>query len=155
MFGGVLSLAFVEGGPFTATDDENGRRVAVISETTRERFFDGRPAVGQAIEADGQRFRVVGVVRDVPALRYSSAADLWVPVTSAKTSGYKQEWMEDFYALILARRRANLPQIKAEFQSRLRLAEKHLPDPKTYKELVSGADTLFEGTARIFLPVRE
>ncbi|HSS76487.1 MAG TPA: ABC transporter permease [Thermoanaerobaculia bacterium] len=151
----VLAFDFVEGGPFTAADDENGRRVAVISETTREHFFDSRPAVGKTIEADGQRFRVVGVVRDVPVLRYASSADLWVPVTSAKTSGYKQEWMDDFYALILARRRADLPQVKAEFQSRLREAEKHLPDPKTYKELVSGADTLFEGAARIFLPVRE
>ncbi|MFY9825340.1 MAG: ABC transporter permease [Thermoanaerobaculia bacterium] len=151
----VLAFDFVEGGPFTVADNENGRLVAVISETARERFFDGRPAVGKIIEADGQRFRVAGVVRDVPALRYASSADLWVPVTSAKTSGYKQEWLDNFYALILARRRADLPQVKAEYQARLREAEKHLPDPKTYKVLVSGADTLFEGAARIFLPVRE
>src|SRR4051812_41700323 len=35
----VLSFDFVEGGPFTADDDAGGRRVAVISESTRERFF--------------------------------------------------------------------------------------------------------------------
>jgi putative ABC transport system permease protein len=148
----VLAFDFVEGGPFTVADDENGRRVAVINETTRERFFDGRPAVGKTIEADGQRFQVVGVVRDVPILRYSSSADLWVPVTTAKSSAYKQEWMGDFYALILARNPADLPQIKAEFQSALRAAEKQLPDPKTFKTLIAGADTLFEGAARIFLP---
>src|SRR6185312_14683666 len=38
----VLSFDFVEGGPFTVADNENGRMVAVISETTRERVFDGR-----------------------------------------------------------------------------------------------------------------
>jgi putative ABC transport system permease protein len=150
----VLGFDFLEGGPFTVADNENGRHVAVINETTRKRFFDGRPAVGRTIEADGQRFRVVGVVRDVPVLRYGSSADLWVPVTSAKTSAYKQEWMGNFYALILARSRADLPAIKAEFQSRLREAEKQLPDPKNYKTLVTGADTLFEGAARLFIPAR-
>jgi putative ABC transport system permease protein len=151
----VLDFDFLEGGPFTASDNENGRYVAVISETTRQRFFDGGPAVGKTIEADGQRFRVVGVVRDVPVLRYSSSADLWVPVTTAKTSAYKQEWMGGFYALILARSHSDLPQIKAEFQARLREAEKQLPDPKNYNKLVAGADTLFEGAARLFIPVRD
>jgi putative ABC transport system permease protein len=150
----VLAFDFVEGAPFTSADDADGRFVAVINETTRERFFGGGPAVGKSIEADGQRFRVVGVVRDVPVLRYASAADLWVPVTTAKTSAYKSEWLGDFTALILARSSADLPQIKAEFQSRLRAAEKQLPDPKTFKTLTAGADTLFEGAARIFLPGR-
>ncbi len=53
---------FLEGGPFSAKDDEERSRVAVINATTRQRFFGDQPAVGQTIEADGQRFRVVGVV---------------------------------------------------------------------------------------------
>jgi putative ABC transport system permease protein len=150
----VLSFDFLEGSPFTTADNENGRLVAVISESTRERFFGGGPAVGKTIEVDGQRFRVTGVVRDVPVLRYSSSADLWVPITTAKTSTYKEEWMSDFSALILARDRSGLPAIKAEFQSRLREAEKNLPDPKNYKVLIAGADTLFEGAARMFIPAR-
>jgi putative ABC transport system permease protein len=150
----VLSFDFLEGAPFTTADNEDGRLVAVISESTRQRFFSGRPAVGKTIEADGQRFRVVGVVRDVPVLRYASSADLWVPITTAKTSAYKQEWMSDFSALILARSPSDLPAIKAEFQSRLREAEKNIPDPKNYKVLIAGADTLFEGAARMFIPAR-
>jgi putative ABC transport system permease protein len=148
----VLGFDFVEGGPFTADDDAGGHRVAVISESTRERFFGSAPALGKTLEADGQTFRVVGVVRDVPVLRYSSAADLWVPINSAKTTAYQQDWMGGFTALILARRAADVPQVKAEFQAALREAEKHLPDPKTYKTLTAGADDLFEGAARMFLP---
>jgi putative ABC transport system permease protein len=148
----VLGFDFLEGSPFTSEDDAAGRFVAVINETTRNRFFGGAPALGKSIEADGQRFRVVGVVKDVPVLRYASAADLWVPITTAKTSAYKEEWLGDFTALILARGRADLPQVKAEFQAQLRTAEKHLPDPKTFKTLSAGADTLFEGAAREFLP---
>src|SRR5436305_15243871 len=98
----VLDFEFVEGGPYTVADDQAGRFVAVINETTRERFFGRQPAVGKTIEADGQRFRVVGVVRDVPVLRFPSSAALWVPVTTAKTSAYMEEWLGHYYAFILA-----------------------------------------------------
>jgi putative ABC transport system permease protein len=148
----VLAFDFVEGAPFTVEDNAGAHFVAVINETTRQRFFGGAPAVGKTIEADGQTFRVVGVVRDVPILRYASSADLWVPLTTAKTSAYKEEWLGDFTALILARGAADVPQVKAEFQSQLRSAERHLPDPKRLKTLTAGADTLFEGAARSFLP---
>lgn len=144
----IVEPEFLEGGPFTSADDRDARFVAVISETTRDRFFAGRPATGRTIEADGQRFRIVGVVRDVPALRFSSTADIWVPTSTSKSRSYKDQWMGEFNALILARDRADLPAIKSEFQARLREAERHLPDPKTYKTLATGADTLFESYVR-------
>ena len=148
----ILDFEFLEGGPFTAEAERNARSVAVINETTRQRFFAGRPAVGRTIEVDGQRFRVVGVVRDVPLLRFSSAADVWVPISTSKSTNYKEQWMGEFIALILARDVADLPAIKAEFQARLREAERHLPDPRHYKTLHAGADTLFEGSIRQLSP---
>jgi putative ABC transport system permease protein len=144
----ILDFEFLEGGPFSAEAERNARFVAVINEATRRRFFAGRPAVGKTIEVDGQRFRVIGVVRDVPVLRFSSSADVWVPISTAKSSSYKEQWMGGFTALILARSRADLPAIKAEFQARVRQAEHHLPDPKSYQTLRASADTLFEGAVR-------
>ena len=144
----ILDFEFLEGGPFAPEAEKNAQFVAVINEATRRRFFGSQPALGRTIEADGQRFRVVGVVRDVPALRNSSFSDVWVPLSTAKSSSYKEQWMSGFQALILARGRAGLPVIKAEFQAILREAERHLPDPKNYKTLTSGADTLFEGAVR-------
>lgn len=149
----VFDFELLEGQPFSVADEENGNFVAVISADTRERFFGDRNAVGETIEADGQRFRVVGVVRNVPVIRFNSAADLWVPVSTAKTSGYKdQAVMGNFNSMILARSRADFPAIKAEVQARLRQAEKNLPDPKTYKTLAGGADTMFESLSRSVLP---
>lgn len=151
----ILDFRFVEGGPFTDEDERGARFVAVINETTRGRFFggkDGRPAVGKTIEVDGQRFRVVGVVPDVPFLRFSSSSDIWVPISTAKTKLYRDQWMGGFCALILAHGRTDLPAIKSELQARLREAEKHLPDPKTYQTLSSGADTLFEAWVRQVSP---
>ncbi len=148
----VLGFEFLEGGPFTAEDERNAKFVAVITETTRRRFFDGKPALGKTLEADGQRFRVVGVVPDVPILRLSSSADLWVPISTSKSNAFKEEWMGPFISLILARSRADLPAIKAELEARRREAERHLPDPKTFQKLHANADTLFEATARHLAP---
>jgi putative ABC transport system permease protein len=144
----IFDFEFLEGGPFAPEAEKNAQFVAVINEATRRRFFGSQPALGRTIEVDGQRFRVVGVVRDVPALRNSSFSDVWVPISTTKSGSYKEQWMSGFQALILARSRAGLPAIKAEFQAILREAERHLPDPKNYKTLTSGADTLFEGAVR-------
>ena len=151
----ILDFEFLEGGPFTAADESGGHFTAVVNETTRRRFFGGRPAVGRTIEMDGQRFRVVGVVPDVSTLRFSSSSDVWVPISTAKSSSYKEQWMGGFDALILARGPADLPAIKNAFQSRLREAESRLPDPKSYKTLVAGADTLFEACVRTYGPGRD
>src|SRR4051812_20482985 len=73
----ILDFTFLEGGPFGADDVQQARFVTVINATTRQRFFDGRPSIGQTVEADGQRFKVVGVVEDVSELRGAPFADMW------------------------------------------------------------------------------
>ena len=83
-FSRVFDFEFLEGQPFSAADEENGNFVAVISEATRERFLGDEKALGKTIEVGGQRFRVVGVVRNVPIIRNNSSADLWVPISTAK-----------------------------------------------------------------------
>lgn len=148
----IFDFKFVEGGPFIAADEANARFVAVINEATRDRFFDGAPAVGKTIEADGQRFRVVGVVENVPILRENASADIWVPISTAKSSTYKDEWMGGFTGLLLLRSRKDIPGVKAEFQARLLEAEKNLPEPEVYKDLVGHVDTAFEGACRSAFP---
>jgi putative ABC transport system permease protein len=149
VFWRILDFNFLEGGPFTAQDLAEARFVAVINATTRQRFFDGRPAVGQTIEADGQRFRVLGVVEDVSELRQVPYAEIWTPYTTAKSDSYKDEIMGGFNAMALAKDRASMASIHDEFNSRLLRVE--LPDPKTYKAIVAPFETKLEAFAR-FMP---
>lgn len=143
----ILSFDFLEGGPFTAADDAAGNAVAVINESTRRRFFADAPAVGRDLEADGQRFRVVGVVKDVPFLRMVAFSDIWVPIGSARSTGYRTEMIGNFVGLFLARSRADFPRIRDEFQARLDRLQ--LPDPRS--KLYGGADTFFESISRELL----
>lgn len=142
----ILRFDFLEGGPFRPEDDRDANRVAVINETTRERFFGGEPAVGRSLEAEGQSFRVVGVVRDVPITRFMAYADIWVPIGTLKSPAYKKEIVGSFYGLVLARDRSGFPALKTEFDARVRRYP--MPDPKVYDRLETSLDTLFESVAR-------
>lgn len=143
----ILEFSFLEGNPYSTRDVEEAAFVAVINEATRRKFFgESAAAVGRTIEADGQRFRVVGVVENVSRMRTIGYADIWVPYTTAKTDSYRGEMMGNFEAIALARDRAALPALREEFNSRLLRAE--LPDPKEYTAIVAPFDTRFAAFAR-------
>ena len=140
----VLDFPFLEGGPFTDQDVASGSLVAVINATTRDRFFGGPPAVGKTFEADGLRFRVIGVVPDVPIFRMVGNGDIYAPLTTAKSDAYTRELMGGFGGLLLARSQNDFPAIKAELETRIRAAQ--LPS-KEWKKLVAPAETFFESLA--------
>jgi putative ABC transport system permease protein len=145
----ILEFTFLEGAPFTDEDDRNRNAVAVINAATRRKFFGDEPAVGKFIELDGQSFRVVGVVQDVPFLRPVPFSDVWVPVGTIKNDSYRKELMGSFLALILARSSNDFQAIKDEFQARL--AQVEFPDPKEWNLLRGQPETFFESMSREML----
>jgi putative ABC transport system permease protein len=120
--------------------------VAVINESTRRRFFGEATAVGKTLAADGQRFRVIGVVPDVPELRTVPFADIWVPLTTAKSDSYRRELMGGFNAIYLARSVADLPALREEFRSRMKRVEL----PKGYDHIRAAPVTHLERVASAF-----
>lgn len=140
----VFQFAFIEGNAFSTADVDDARFVAVISRNTRERLLAGQPAVGASIEADGQRFRVVGVVENVSEMRFAPSADIWVPLTTAKSPAYRDQLMGGFQAIVLAESPAALQGIRDEFNSRLSRVEL----PEGYDGLVAPFESKFETLAR-------
>ena len=70
----ILQFAFLEGAAFSAEDDRNANRVAVISDSARRRFFGDEPALGRTVELDGNDYRICGVVKPSAAISVDSAA---------------------------------------------------------------------------------
>ena len=141
----ILDFSFIEGAPYSSQDVAEARFVAIINRTTRSKFFGGQPAVGKTIEADGQRFRVMGVVEDVSVMRFIPFADIWVPHTTAKSDAYRKELMSGFNAIALARDRSAFPHIQEEFNSRLRRMEF---DDSRFDTMVAPFGTKFEMIAQ-------
>jgi putative ABC transport system permease protein len=146
----MYQFSFLEGSPYTAADVGSARLVLVINETSRTRFFNGQPAVGRYIDADGQRFQVIGVVGDVPSLRTPSA-DLYAPLTTQKSKGWQDEWLGNFTPAFLLAPGARAADVRAELQSRLSTWKSPLPQWKT---LSATLETRFENTGRNVYPGR-
>ena len=143
----ILDFDFLEGAGFGQADVNEGRFVAVINETTRRRFFGSGNAVGKSLEADGQTFRVVGVVQDVPLFRLFAAGDIYVPVTTSKSDEYRSELRGGFYALYLLDDPASADQVRQEFKARL--AKVPLPPP--FSRIYAVPETFFASFARMFV----
>ena len=144
----ILDHEFVEGAPYTSDDVDNGSFYAVINETTRKRFFGDRTAVGESIRLNDQTFTVIGVVKDVPIVRTLAFSEVWVPLTTAKSTSYRNELLGNMVGVLLAGSRADFPGIREELASRLSRAQ--MPDPETYHTLEAGAFTRYEHIAREF-----
>lgn len=139
----ILDFDFLEGGPFRAEEVEQASAVAVINATTRRRFFGDAPALGKTLVADGQSFRVVGVVADVPELRLVPFADIWVPLTTAKSDAYRRELMGGFGAIYLTSSAADFGALREEFRSRMKRVEL----PKGYDRMLAVPETHLERVA--------
>jgi putative ABC transport system permease protein len=142
----ILDFTFVEGAPYTTADVEQAAFVAVINETTKRKFFGDKSAIGQTLEADGQRFRVIGVVTDVSRVRSVPFAEIWVPTTTAKSDAYTRDLMGDFVCIALAASPDALPRIREQFNTRMQHVE--FDNPKQHTTMVAPFETKFDSFAR-------
>ncbi len=141
----IMDFQFTEGRAFNDEDVKNINQVAVINEATKEKYFGNESALGKFIEADWKKYRVIGVVKDVPIMRILAYGDVWVPITNTKEDITSYSLDGDYQAILLAENRKDFPAIKAEFQKHLSQVE-FMDD--TYDSIKGGADTILESTSR-------
>ena len=144
----ITRFRFLEGRPFSKSDDEHGARVAVITDELREKLFGAGSALGKTINVQGDTFRVIGVVPAVPDTRQVSWGEMWVPIGTYPSSDYRQQFMGNFIGLVMAHDAADLPRLRREFDSRMTRVP--IPDPATFNELDVHLDTTFESFVRPF-----
>ena len=138
----ILDFQYLEGRPYTADDEARGAFVAVITEGLREKLFANAPAAGREIEIGSQRFTVIGVVKNVPATRLTAYGEMWIPITTAKSSDYRHQFVGDWNAVVLLRDRADIRRVQNDFQAIVR----RIPpsDPKNFDKVTARLNTLYE-----------
>lgn len=143
-FWDVTRFAFQEGRPFTVEENDSGQMLAVINATTRRRMFGSESAIGQSFELDGRSFSIVGVVADAPFMLNNVFSDVWVPLGSAATSAYREQFYGGFEALVQLEKPGDRAAAKAELAARL----KEVQFPEGVTEVSTGLDTPFEAFSR-------
>src|SRR5688572_740967 len=143
----ILEFKFLEGKAFNTKDVGNANRVAVISKNTSNQYFgEGVLAVGKYIEVNNEKFRVGGVVEDVPISRLNSYANIWVPLSTSPENLTSTGLTGEFMAILLAPTAADIPKLQAEYQQIIKQVK--LPDPKRFNKFSSNADGILEGIVR-------
>ena len=146
-FWNIFDFKFLEGGPFTQRDDDNRNFVAVINRSTRDALFgEGSSALGRSVTLDGQTFRVVGVVKDVPFLRATTFSDIWAPISTSKTDAFRNDIVGDYFGTVLVRSRSDIPGLRNQFAGMLRQVQL----PPEYDTLTAGLDSPFEALSHMF-----
>jgi putative ABC transport system permease protein len=143
----VLDYDFLEGRPYNQKQVNDGERVTVISEDTKIAYFGNVPSVvGQYIEADNIKYRVIGVVKNVPITQMMMYGDIYLPYTLSK-GDYKTDkgFNGNFSAILLAKSSADLPLIQKEYAEVV--ARIPIKD-KDYDSFYSFADTYFISLVR-------
>lgn len=146
----ILEFNFLAGKPFNQQDLKNANKVAVITRHTRDQYFGAATnAVGKVIVVDGERYRVAGVVEDVPITRLNSYANVWVPLSLAKINKGDTDISGGFMSIILAKSATDIPKIKAEYQHLVKQVQ--IPDPENWDKFYSFADSVLEVLTRQIL----
>jgi putative ABC transport system permease protein len=112
----ILEYDFLEGKPFNKQQVDNAEKVAVISEDMKNEYFGDVPSVtGKYIEADNVKYRVIGVVKNIPVTSYMTYSQIYLPFTVSKTDYKSKDYMGGFNAILLAASKADVPKMQAEY----------------------------------------
>lgn len=144
----VYRFDFIEGKAFTMQQLESREKVAVISEHARENYFGkGARALGKYIEANNQKYRVVGVVRSVSAMSAYCYADVYLPYSLSPGDLRSRSLLGEFNATFLLADAADAPALQQELSTLV----KKLPREDKDRDLIYiNADSYFTGFARAF-----
>ncbi|WP_426492370.1 ABC transporter permease [Hymenobacter sp. 102] len=143
----LLEFDFLEGKPYAEPDVRSAAHVAVINEATARQYFgQSRGVVGKTIELDQTRYRVTGVVADVPGMRINTYADVWVPITLSTEDMQRTEFTGNHVALLLAKSPAEVANMEAEFDRMVRAIPN--PDPKNIEQINFHADRMLASIVR-------
>lgn len=138
----IMEYDFTEGKAFNKQQIDNGDKVAVISEDMKLQYFGDAPSVvGKYIEADNVKYRVTGVVKNVPITTYMMYSDIYLPFTVAKKDFRKDKsYRGEFFGILLANSKGDVAKMRQEYEDMI----KRLPmESKDYKKIYCHADPYF------------
>ncbi|HEY8783397.1 MAG TPA: FtsX-like permease family protein [Mucilaginibacter sp.] len=136
----ILEHDFLEGKAFNKNQIDNAEKVAVISEDLKKDYFGDVPSVvGKYIEANNVKYRVTGVVKNIPITSYMISSDIYLPYTVSNAADYKDKGYRGRYmAILLAPSKADVPKMQQEYEQMIQ----RIPmESKEFNKIYSHAES--------------
>jgi putative ABC transport system permease protein len=152
----VAEFDFLEGKPFNEGHIAAGENVTVISDHLKRQYFGDaeEPVVGQFIEVDNRKYRVIGVVQGVPITRPFTSADMYIPYSATHKENRSKGFLGGYTAMVLARDKSDFPAIQSEFSAVIsRIPTPQLSGGFKFYSIEAGAYPYLDavlGTFRVF-----
>ncbi len=138
----ILEYDFIEGKALTKQQIDNAEKVAVISEDMKNEYFGDVPSViGKYIEADNVKYRVTGVVKNVPITNYMTFSDIYLPYTVSKGDYKNKDYGGSYTGVLLARSKADVKKMHDEYEQ---MVQRVPMGNKMYDKIYSHADRFIE-----------
>ena len=112
----ITQFTFFEGKGFTTETIQNSDKSVIINDVIRDQYFGkSMSVVGKNLEMGDEVFRIVGVVKHCAFTQLYVNADIYLPYTADKSPVLLGELGGKYNAIILAKSKADLPRIQADF----------------------------------------
>ncbi len=147
-FWDAIRFEFLEGRPYTMDEVTNADHVCVINDATREKYFGDSPAAGRDIEIDGVKYRVIGVVENVPFVRQVSFSDIYMPLTLDPEYNKTKRLAGMCTGIVVAQNKSKFPMIREEFLHRIEQID--LSEYGNFNHIAAIPETLLEQASRLF-----
>lgn len=145
----VMEFDFVEGRPYQQQEVVQAQPVVIINREVKEQIFGKASAIGEEIELYREKYKIIGVVENVPFSRTQSYASLYLPYTLSKSKLDEFSYNGNYSATLLAKSPAQREEIKAEFNRMMQQVEN--PEPDRIASIHIHADTYFTTITRMLL----
>ena len=143
-FWDITDFQFLEGKPFNQQHEADGKMVAVINEATRDGYFgEGVAATGKYLEVGTNKYRIIGVVKNVPSLQIATMGDVYVPYSTSAATLKSTNIIGGYGALLLANSKSDFSAIQAEYQT----ITEQVEIPKGHTIFISKASTYADSFA--------
>jgi predicted permease len=156
----AMRIPFIDGGDFRASDTSLG--VAIVNETFAKQFFNGESPIGKSFSKGTARYRVVGMVRDVPYhdLRGPILPVAYVPFHGVDVNGAPQPIREATFIVrtsgsnplaLATTLRREVPRARAEFRVSNIRTQEELVRAQTVRERLLAMLALFFAVVALLL----
>lgn len=137
----VFGFNFFEGGPFVASDIDEGQKVIIITNAFRDEYFGRENVLGESLEIYGESYRIKGVVNQADGFS-TMDTDVYIPYTLDPRLFKTPQIMGGYEALLMGSSVDQLPAMKQEFYQKI--SQVIYPNPDQVDGIESHAFTFSE-----------
>lgn len=116
-FWNIFAFEFIKGRSYNENEVNNSDPVAVMDDKTCMEYFGSVDVIGNSIQLNDLEYKIVGVVKSVPIIKFQGYAQVFVPFTRSKFNLRSEELIGRFDCNLMAKDKKGIQNMKDEWEN--------------------------------------